>query len=517
VVTANAFCNNAKSEVTNAVMGTHTYGYAYDPIGNRLQSATDTAGGQPDVTAYAANCLNQYSTITYQSNSLQPNSLSPSYDADGHQKSAKPKAQPLGDRDFEAVRTHGARSGIPRRSGNCNMLTCTLPTDDWHFFWDAENRLVCASNATTVVRNTYDHQSRRIRKDVSAYNASTSNFEPVICSLFLYDGWTPLAETSWAQDQQWKTHFYTWGFDLSGTPQDAGGVGGLLAVTTCNTQPVTCNTYFPTFDANGNVTAYIDFTGATAARFEYDAFGNTISETLSNFSTLELSNFPFRFSTKYLDPETGLIMYQRRAYSAKLGRWLSRDPIEEQGDTPNLYCMIQNDPLNDYDAFGLFGAGRLYAKSHGFGVKVFGISLDSLFQQRIPSGHSDFTGGDYFDFVKEDIDLLTGPYNPFSTGNHFLPPDAAKQHIDAAVSVCPCDKNKFERAMHQLQDNNSHYEKGYEYKPFLKVKNLGMGHAFARLFGDYPDDDEKGWKKAEAETVKTLKEIWDVKCGSRKK
>ena len=35
-------------------------------------------------------------------------------------------------------------------------------------------RLGCASNM-------YDHQSRRIRKEVSAYNASTGNFESVTC------------------------------------------------------------------------------------------------------------------------------------------------------------------------------------------------------------------------------------------------------------------------------------------------------------------------------------------------
>jgi RHS repeat-associated protein len=42
----------------------------------------------------------------------------------GQQNSAKPKrlAAP-GDRDFEAARQRGARSGLPRRSGNCNLLS----------------------------------------------------------------------------------------------------------------------------------------------------------------------------------------------------------------------------------------------------------------------------------------------------------------------------------------------------------------------------------------------------------
>lgn len=40
---------------------------------------------------------------------------------------------------------------------------------------------------------------------------------------------------------------------------------------------------------------------------------------------------PFRFSTKYQDDETDLLYYGYRYYDASTGRWLSRDPIEEQG------------------------------------------------------------------------------------------------------------------------------------------------------------------------------------------
>jgi RHS repeat-associated protein len=40
---------------------------------------------------------------------------------------------------------------------------------------------------------------------------------------------------------------------------------------------------------------------------------------------------PFGFSTKYTDNETDLLYYGYRYYSPALGRWLSRDPIEEQG------------------------------------------------------------------------------------------------------------------------------------------------------------------------------------------
>ncbi len=61
---------------------------------------------------------------------------------------------------------------------------------------------------------------------------------------------------------------------------------------------------------------------------------------------------PFRFSSEYSDMETGLVYYNYRYYSPELGRWLSRDPIEEQGGY-NLYGMVGNGIVNSWDYLGL--------------------------------------------------------------------------------------------------------------------------------------------------------------------
>lgn len=58
------------------------------------------------------------------------------------------------------------------------------------------------------------------------------------------------------------------------------------------------------------------------------------------------------FSTKYTDDETGLVMYQLRAYSPELGRFISRDPIEEAGGE-NLYSTGNNSLLDNEDYLGL--------------------------------------------------------------------------------------------------------------------------------------------------------------------
>jgi len=63
---------------------------------------------------------------------------------------------------------------------------------------------------------------------------------------------------------------------------------------------------------------------------------------------------PFRWSTQYTDNETDLVCYLHRYYSPSRGRWLSRDPIAEDGGR-NLYTFVYNDPVNGIDMFGLWG------------------------------------------------------------------------------------------------------------------------------------------------------------------
>ncbi len=60
---------------------------------------------------------------------------------------------------------------------------------------------------------------------------------------------------------------------------------------------------------------------------------------------------PRHFSTQNQDDETGLLYYGFRYYSPELGRWLNRDPIEEEGGY-NLYGFVYNSPLDWFDGLG---------------------------------------------------------------------------------------------------------------------------------------------------------------------
>ncbi len=137
---------------------------------------------------------------------------------------------------------------------------------------------------------------------------------------------------------------YHWGKDLSGTIGGAGGVGGLLYVK------INGVIYVPWYDAYGNILGYWDAEGHVVAEYTYDAFGKLIAS-----SGPMADVFSLRYSTKYFDPETVFYYYGRRFYSPELMRWITRDPIVEEGGV-NLYAMCDNSPVEAFDEIGLWSA-----------------------------------------------------------------------------------------------------------------------------------------------------------------
>ena len=60
---------------------------------------------------------------------------------------------------------------------------------------------------------------------------------------------------------------------------------------------------------------------------------------------------PLQWSSEHYDSELDLIYYNYRHYSPSLGRFLSRDPIAEQGGL-NLYAFVKNKPQIHTDWIG---------------------------------------------------------------------------------------------------------------------------------------------------------------------
>jgi RHS repeat-associated protein len=227
--------------------------------------------------------------------------------------------------------------------------------------WDGENRLVAMTTNNLVgppyhLTFSYDFQGRRIQKTAMTNGVTIASYN------FLYDGWNLVAELN---QSDLLARSYVWGTDLSGTPQGASGVGGLLEVTYHGSSVTNC---FLAFDGNGNVAALINAAdGTVAANYEYAAFGEPIRITGAM-----AKNNPFRFSTKYDDDESDLLYYGYRYYKPSTGTWPNRDPLTELGfkgitnncllpfgreEEKDLYIFVGNNPINNIDLFGLASTG----------------------------------------------------------------------------------------------------------------------------------------------------------------
>jgi RHS repeat-associated protein len=102
-------------------------------------------------------------------------------------------------------------------------------------------------------------------------------------------------------------------------------------------------TYFYGIDQIGSVRrAFVDT--STAPAYDYDPYGVMTSGTAPVAD--------FGYAGMFDGTDSGLYLTQFRAYDPSVGRWISRDPVEDAAPTTNLYSYVQNSPINYVDADG---------------------------------------------------------------------------------------------------------------------------------------------------------------------
>jgi RHS repeat-associated protein len=251
----------------------------------------------------------------------------------------------------------------PRYDPNGNLLTDDRNT----YTWDADIHLLSVTTKPSEGRAPGSGQLETlIQKPVTSefrydpLHRRVARLEPDgTFTHFIHDGWNVIAEyatppnhRSLIVNHKLPSARHTWGHDISGKPQGAGGIGGLLASThlissTEDEERRTKNlTFFLNYDSNGNAVLLTDPTGQETARYSYDAFGKTL---LANGAMAQVNRY--RFSTKPVEVASGLCFYGYRYYSPELGRWPGKDPIGEAGGV-NLYGMVRNNPVNTIDILG---------------------------------------------------------------------------------------------------------------------------------------------------------------------
>jgi RHS repeat-associated protein len=105
-------------------------------------------------------------------------------------------------------------------------------------------------------------------------------------------------------------------------------------------------------DANWNVTALVNISGAVQQRFAYSPYGVPLFLNADFTSGSNIKDWETLFCGYRWDATTSLCFIRHRSLHAVLGHWLERDPISHS-DWTTHYDYANNGPMSFLDPLGL--------------------------------------------------------------------------------------------------------------------------------------------------------------------
>jgi RHS repeat-associated protein len=145
-----------------------------------------------------------------------------------------------------------------------------------------------------------------------------------------------------------STKQFIWCADKMCEARDASG--SLLNQYFSYGQTISGNNYYYTRDHLGSVLELANGIGTIQVQYGYDPYGR-VTELQGSLAS------DFQYAGYYFHAPSGLSLAVHRAYNATLGRWISKDPLEEDGGV-NLYAYVENDPTKWTDPMGRVDTNR---------------------------------------------------------------------------------------------------------------------------------------------------------------
>ena len=108
--------------------------------------------------------------------------------------------------------------------------------------------------------------------------------------------------------------------------------------------------YFYQLNLQGNVIGIVDTTGASVAKYAYDAWGRVVYST----GTMAAIN-PIRYRGYYYDAELGMYYLGSRYYDPATKRFINVDAFASTGQDflgYNMFAYCNNNVVNCFDSLG---------------------------------------------------------------------------------------------------------------------------------------------------------------------
>jgi RHS repeat-associated protein len=448
--------------------------HGYDRVGNRLwrNDAVALAAGQKFDELYSYDGLNQLvslnrgqldETRTALVTDTKTFAEAWSLDMTGNWSAYQEDTNGDGTWDLSQTRTHDPANEItaisttvgdswisPTHDRNGNMTTIPSPLSpvtSLTCVYDAWNRLVRVTDGSmTVAEYQYDGRNFHIVKTVYSDGVLSEvrhfylNFQNQVLE--------ERVGTSTNADRQnvWG-HRYVDDLVLRDRDTDSSGS---LGERLCTLQ-----------DANWNVVALADTTGAAVERYIYSAYGKATIHSPDWSNTREASAFDNTtlYTGRELDVATGLYYHRARYYIAGVGTFVMRDPIKAGF---NLYRYCSNSPIFCVDPDGLWGTdihkdwtvrwAKFYFRTEAANIVGYG---DGWVDEDPATSPITSAGWPYhFDIPTPAHDVLR-KFNDDSRGREFNGSFARSTRL-IARGECGDAFRRFGMALHPLQDCYAH-------------------------------------------------------------